>query len=102
MAKLIGVCEDSITSWERNRNEPSVIYYPKIIQLLGYIPFDLNISIFGGQIKLYRYLNGLTQEELASKLNINESTVFHFETGKHQPSAKVFKKINVLLNLNTR
>ncbi|HUZ57496.1 MAG TPA: helix-turn-helix domain-containing protein [Hanamia sp.] len=34
VANVIGVCEDSITLWENNRNEPSVVYYSKIIQLV--------------------------------------------------------------------
>ena len=70
VASIIGVCEDSITLWENNRNAPSVIYYPKIIEFPGYVPFDVNSSTLVGQIKLYRYLNGLSQENLALTLNI--------------------------------
>ena len=96
VANVIGVCEDSITLWENNRNEPSIIYYPKIIQFLGYVPFDIDISTLGGQIKLYRYIHGLSQEELALKLNVNESTVFHYEKNKHKPSPKTLKKLKSL------
>src|SRR5665647_3168855 len=44
VANVIGVCEDSITFWENNRSIPSVMYYPKIIQFLGYVPFDVDSS----------------------------------------------------------
>jgi DNA-binding XRE family transcriptional regulator len=97
LANVIGVCEDSITLWENNRNEPSIIYYPKIIQFLGYMPFDVDDSTLGGKIKLYRYLHGLSQEELALKLEVNESTVFHYENNKHKPSPKTFRKFKSFL-----
>src|ERR1019366_2491352 len=98
VSKIIGVCEDSITLWENNRNGPSITYYPKIIQFLGYIPFEVDDSTLGGQIKLYRYLHGLSQEELARVLDINESTVFHYENNKHEPSPKPLRKFKSLLH----
>jgi DNA-binding XRE family transcriptional regulator len=98
VAKVIGVSEDSITFWETNRYKPSVSYYPKIIQFLGYVPFDVDSSTLGGQIKLYRYSHGLSQEDLAIKLEINESTVFHYEKNKHKPSPKILRKLKFLLS----
>ena len=86
IVKIIGVCEDSITLWENDRNEPSIMYYPKIIQFLVYMPFDVDSSTLGGQIKLYQYLHGLSQEDLALKLEVNESTAFHYENNNHKPS----------------
>lgn len=97
VANIIGVCEDSITGWENNRNEPSVMYYPKTIEFLGYVPFDVDSSTLGGQIKLYRYLHGLSQEALALSLDVNESTVFHYENNKHKPSPKTLRKFKSLL-----
>ncbi len=97
VAKIIGVSEDCITLWENNRSEPYVSYYPKIIQFLGYVPFDVDCRTLGGQIKLHRYLNGLTQKNLADLLQINESTVFHYENNRHKPTRKIFRKIQILL-----
>jgi DNA-binding XRE family transcriptional regulator len=92
-AKIIGVSEACITLWENNKSKPYVKYYPKIIKFLGYIPFDIDNSTLGGQIKLYRYLTGLSQEELAIRLNVNESTVFHYEKNSNTPSSKTLTKI---------
>lgn len=97
VAKLIGICEDSITNWENNRSEPYVKHYPKIIQFLGYVPFEVDDTTLGGKIRLYRYLNGLSQEGLAIQLGINESTVFQYEKNKHMPSIKTLKIIESLL-----
>ena len=44
VASIIGVCEDSITLWENNRNVSSVIYYPKIIEFPGYVLYDVDSS----------------------------------------------------------
>lgn len=96
LANIIGVCEDSITFWETNKSQPSINYYPSIIKFLAYIPFEVDDSTLGGKIKLYRFLNGLTQAQLAVKLNINESTVFHYEKNKHKPSPKIYKGLNYL------
>ncbi len=96
-AEILGVSEDCITLWETNRSNPYVKYYPEIIKFLGYVPFEVDSSSLGGKIKLYRYLNGLSQEGLALKLGINESTVFHYENNKHKPTGKIRKKIQKLL-----
>ena len=63
VASEIGVTEDCITLWENNHSKPTVSYYPKIIQFLGYVPFEVDTSTLGGQIKLYRYLHGLSKEK---------------------------------------
>jgi DNA-binding XRE family transcriptional regulator len=97
VAQIIGVCEDSITLWENNRNEPQVNCYPKIIEFLGYEPFEVDTSTLGGQIKLYRYQNGLSQAEFAKILGVNESTVFHYENNRHQPNFKTIREIELLL-----
>ena len=98
VAKIVGVCEDSITGWENNRNEPQVTHYPKIIQFLGYVPFDVDRSTLGGQIKLYRYLNGLSQKKLALKLEINQSTILDYEKNTHGPSQIILAKLKSLLD----
>ena len=41
----------------------------------------------------YRLLRGLTQEELAEKLNISWRQVQRIETGKCTPSLKTFKNL---------
>lgn len=92
VAEILGVCEDSITCWENNRNEPSINYYRKVIHFLGYVPFDIDHSTLGGQMKLFRHLHGLSQKQLAIKLQVNKSTVFHYENNKHVPSRKVLEK----------
>ncbi|OQP64981.1 transcriptional regulator [Niastella vici] len=97
VADLMGVTEDSITNWELNRHEPQIEYYPKIIEFLGYFPFDIDTSTLGGKIKRYRYLKGVTQEELARELGVNESTIFHYEKNDTKPFRKTMAKLAPIL-----
>ena len=36
VANIIGVSEDTITFWERNRHQPMKKYLPRIMKFLGY------------------------------------------------------------------
>ena len=97
VAPLLGTVEESIYRWETNKNEHEIKYMPKIIEFLGYFPFDIVTSTIGGQIKKYRYLHGLSQEQVANQLQVNESTVFNYENGKHKPTLNIIKKIESFL-----
>jgi len=98
VAAIIGVCEETITLWEGNRAQPLVTTYPKIIEFLSYFPFDIDTSSFVGKIKNYRFRLGLSQVELAKRLGVNESTVFHYEKETHKPDARKLKILETLLN----
>lgn len=100
VAAIVGVTEDCITLWEGGKSKPHVSYYPKLIQFLGYIPFTIDTSTLGGKIRNYRYLNGLTQEDLAKELGVNESTVFHYEKGRHKPSFNICQVMMKMMAIN--
>ena len=96
VAGIIGVSEDTITYWENERATPQVHLYPKVIEFLDYFPFEVDTSTLGGKIKKYRFLHGISQEGLAKKLGVNESSVFHYENGKHKPLLVTLKKMHFL------
>ena len=96
-ANILNVCTDTITNWEKNKGEPKIQSYPQIIKFLGYFPVVIDTSDLAGKIKEYRYFNGLSQEQLASQIGVDESTIFHYENGKHMPTTKTVKKITSLL-----
>ena len=97
VADIFGICVDAVTYWENNRSEPRTIYYPKLIRFLGYVPFEIDTSTMAGKMKMYRFLNGLSQEDLAKELGINESTVFHYENGKHLPQPQTLQKMKNII-----
>jgi len=98
LAHLIGVIEDCVTFRENNRSQPGANYYPKIIQFLEYFPFEIDTKTLGGQIKMYRFINGLSQDALANRLEVDESTIYHYEKGNHKPQGKLRLKLQVLLS----
>lgn len=96
VAELLGTFEESVYRWEMNRNAPDMKHMPKIIEFLGYCPVTIDTETVGGKIKQYRYNKGLSQEELATLLGVNESTVFHYEKSAHVPCPIVLKKLKTL------
>lgn len=48
-------------------------------------------------IKELRLKAGLTQVELAKKMNVDQATVSHWESGKHNPLRKMHKKLAKVL-----
>ena len=97
VADIIGICEYTDTYWENDRAEPQIKHHLKLIKFLGYVPFEIDTNTTGGKIKMYRFLKGLSQEDLAKELGINESTVVHYEKGKHLPQPKNLQKMKHII-----
>jgi len=88
VAKLIGVKEESIYNWENNRSNPKIYLLPKIIEYLGYIPFELLKESIGDKIIVYRKKHGLSQRKLAKLLSVDQTTIRDWERNKHKPNKK--------------
>ena len=54
VAGIIGVTTDTITNWEKNRNEPMYRHNPRIIEFLGYCPLELQ-STFNERLTNNRF-----------------------------------------------
>jgi len=102
VAKIIGVSEDSITYWENERSYPQVQYYKKIIDFLGYNPFEFEIKTWGDKLRHYRYINGLTQKALGQLTGIDPSTINSWENYKSEPIGKKVKKFEEFLNQTSK
>lgn len=83
----VGVDETTIWFWENNRAEPSISYIPKIIEFLGYIPFETTFNSLGEKIIAFRRIHGLTQKKLASLIGIDSTTIGSWERGDSQVRA---------------
>lgn len=49
------------------------------------------------EIKKYRQLKNLTQEELAQKVGVRRETIIRLEAGKYNPSLKLAMDISKIL-----
>lgn len=86
----------TITNWELNHTNPEIQYMPRIIDFLGFIPFEMD-GTFGQRLKLYRMCKGLSQEKLAEDLGIDESTLWKWEAGISQPSRRLRQRLEEVL-----
>lgn len=56
---------------------------------------------FGNNLKKIRQDNGLTQEELAKKINTSRSNIANYENDKNMPSVDILEKISKALDCST-
>jgi transcriptional regulator with XRE-family HTH domain len=99
VAKLLNVCEDTVTGWENDRYTPQISHYPKIIEFLGYNPFPIDESMLGGRMKKYRIEQGLSHKKLGEKIGVDASTIGAWENNEHMPNRAKQKKLEQLFNL---
>lgn len=50
IAKILGVCGDSVTGWESQGRKPALKQMPGIIKMIGYLPVKIDTSTFGEKI----------------------------------------------------
>lgn len=96
VAQILNTNEQNITNWETNSHEIAVDFRPRIINFIGFCPYDPAAPLIE-RLKTVRESFGLTQEKLAAIMNIDESTIAKWERGEHQPSRKYVQMIKVFL-----
>jgi transcriptional regulator with XRE-family HTH domain len=83
VAEFFGVSYHAISDWEANVVSPAVKSMPKVIEFLGYVPFnDLSEMSEGERIRASRKLLGLTRDEAARQLGICPTTLSSWENGR--------------------
>jgi DNA-binding XRE family transcriptional regulator len=100
VAKELGVNQWTFIGWELDRKAPAPIYYPKLISFIGYNPLPEPTSV-AGRMKYHRLSLGLTQEQAAREVGIDESTLWRHENGLQSPTTLVREKIESWLNTTT-
>ena len=88
----------TICNWEINRTSPQLYLIPRIIAFLGYIPYDTQSGTLGKRIVACRRTMGLTQKELARRLDVDPSTLRRWETGGERPSRKYYARVLAFLS----
>jgi transcriptional regulator with XRE-family HTH domain len=96
VAEQIGVTESTIFNWESNESRPSVRYIPVIIGFLEYNPFP-EPEALRDKLILRRKLLGLSQEAMARRLAVDETTLRCFKSGTRRPSIKLKEAVESFL-----
>ena len=97
VAQKLGVAEASVYNWENGRSSPALRFVPRILAFLGYDPYDTQPENLGERIVAARRRLGLTQRELARRLDVDASTLGRWERGEGQPSRKLVGRLSALL-----
>jgi DNA-binding XRE family transcriptional regulator len=96
VAKILGVSEDCITNWEKNRSIPQIQFMPSIIEFLAYLPYSFDLTTLSGKLKAYRHVKGISQKKLGTMLNVDGATICSWEKGESQPYKRTLDQINTL------
>ncbi len=83
----------------------SVLYYVyRAIKYSYYIAMEFSEAInkIAFNIKVLRMKNGLTQAELAEKINVHEKYIGKIETGRQNLTVKTLVKIANALSINLK
>jgi DNA-binding transcriptional regulator YiaG len=84
VAEQLRVDTASIGNWESDETQPMVHCLPGIIAFLAHNPLPEAADLIG-KMKWLRSTLGLSQEQLAQKLGIDESTIAGWERGDNTP-----------------
>jgi len=86
VAEIIGVCEATIWGWENGR-EPELRHVPKIIEFLGYVPFECPDDPIG-RLRYFRLVNGLSYKRLGELIGRDPEQLTDWLSGRVKPSKK--------------
>ena len=117
MAKILNTTQTSYNRWENNVELISLKKLTKVCNYfntsmdylvgitrnnIGNGKHDLNYSIVGNNIKIFRKENKLSQKDLAILLNTSQSTISAYEAGKTiiltAFALEIVKKYNISLD----
>jgi DNA-binding XRE family transcriptional regulator len=93
LAEIIGVDKCTIANWEKNRNAPRIRHLPKIIDFLGYQPWDEGYRNLSERIIKERQKLGLSRKKLAHKVGLSPDTIADWEKGKHKPNRELLRTL---------
>jgi DNA-binding transcriptional regulator YiaG len=97
VAVICGVSEDCIRNWEKNRSTPQIQFFPRVINLLDYIPFEVNLTTLSGKLKAHRYINWLSQKQFGKILGVDGATVCSWELEENKPHKEIMEKLDSML-----
>jgi DNA-binding XRE family transcriptional regulator len=93
VSMIIGIKENTLTTWEVGRWVPQVHHYPTIIEYLGYYPFVHETESIAGKLLQVRYCNGWSCKEYGEILVADTATVRRWELYKSPVHPRVHSTI---------
>ena len=69
---------------------------PRVVKFLGYSPYPLNPT-FGQWLSSARANMGYSRKRLGRRYQLDESTLWHLETGQSQPTQETQDRLRALM-----
>ena len=92
VARILYASGTMVMAWELNRNQPTAKFAKRIIEFLGYVPFQNHESL-AKRLYLARLISGKTQEQVSNEPGVDESNLRLIELGARTPFLKTREKI---------
>jgi transcriptional regulator with XRE-family HTH domain len=96
LAARWGVRSETIASWELGRTKPGIQHVPRIVASLQGDPVDHPTTLAGRLLSIRRRL-GLTQAEMAIRLEQDEKQICRWERGQRAPHPAIAGRIEAAL-----
>ncbi len=87
VAGQIGIKVNTLAEWEKDRAEPEVRYWPRIVSFLGYDPSSGGETL-ADRLRRKRRELGLPRKCAAALLSIDEGTLKRYEDGHAIPGTR--------------
>ena len=78
--------KETYANWEKDRCNPAMKHWPGITAFLGYDPTP-EPKTLGQRLMAYRRRNGLSRKRLAVLLQVDETTLWKWETDRKKPES---------------
>ena len=91
----VSITESSIWNWEHG-TDPELHYIPKLIEFLGYIPFDCPDDTVG-RLAWYKRAMGMNLDNLGEAMGRDPEQLSDWLSGRHYPFRKNREKIERFL-----
>jgi transcriptional regulator with XRE-family HTH domain len=96
-AEIIGVTESTVTNWEKG-TDPEQKQVPKIIEFLGYVPFEFPESDSPLEmLKYFRFIDGLPFNKLGEIIHRNPEQLADWFREKHLPCKRNLLSFKIFL-----
>jgi DNA-binding XRE family transcriptional regulator len=96
VAGIIGVTECTINNWENGEINPETKYIPKIIDFLGYTPFECPGDILG-RLSYFKRIKGLTFRRLGELMGRDHEQLANWLSFQKKPCRRNLESINQFL-----
>ena len=97
----LGVDNFTLGNWEKGRTSPAIRHRPSIYRWLGFCPVEPAPTNIGARLVAWRKAQGLSQVDLAGRLDVDPGTLSRVESGSpRRPSRRVRTAIEALLQMS--